>query len=290
MLGYYAKTETDGLAGLDESYRGQISYNADEWGGNVDHLVVGNDFNPEIGFVRRRDFRQTALSGRFSPRTQSISWIRQLTFQSNLNYLENERAGYLESRNWGGQFSVQFENSDQLSISYTDNYERLVEDAQISGATIAAGRYSFADVQLSYRLGPQRPYSGTLSVRQGDYYDGTLTSAGLTGGRVEVTPQISVEPSISFNWIDLPQGRFDQHVAVTRVTYTLSPRAYVSGLVQYNSRSHAVSSNFRFRWEWAPGSELFVVYTEDRNTDVLDRWSELSNRGLVIKINRLFRI
>ena len=70
----------------------------------------------------------------------------------------------------------------------------------------------------------------------------------------------------------------------------LSPRAYVSGLVQYNSRSHAVSSNFRFRWEWAPGSELFVVYTEDRNTDVLDRWSELSNRGLVIKINRLFRI
>ena len=289
-LGYYAKTETDGLTGLDESYRGQISYNADEWGGNVDHLVVGNDFNPEIGFVRRRDFRQTALSGRFSPRTQSISWIRQLTFQSNLNYLENERAGYLESRNWGGQFSVQFENSDQLSVSYTDNYERLVEDAEISGATIAADRYSFADVQLSYRLGPQRPYSGTLSVRQGDYFGGTLTSAGLNGGRVEVTPQISVEPSISFNWIDLPQGRFDQHVAVTRLTYTLSPRAYVSGLVQYNSRSHAVSSNFRFRWEWAPGSELFVVYTEDRNTDVLDRWSELSNRGLVIKINRLFRI
>jgi hypothetical protein len=107
---------------------------------------------------------------------------------------------------------------------------------------------------------------------------------------VEVTPQISVEPGISFNWIDLPQGRFDQHVAVTRVTYTLSPRAYVSGLVQYNSRSHSVSSNFRLRWEWAPGSELFIVYTEDRNTDVLDRWSELSNRGVVIKVNRLLRI
>ena len=107
---------------------------------------------------------------------------------------------------------------------------------------------------------------------------------------MEVTPQISVEPSISFNWIDLPQGRFDQHVAVTRVTYTLTPRAHVSGLVQYNSRSRALSGNFRFRWEWAPGSELFIVYTEDRNTDVLDRWSELSNRGFVIKINRLFRI
>jgi len=290
VLGYYAKTKTDGLTGQDESYRGQISYNADEWGGNVDHLVVGDDFNPEIGFVRRKDFRQTAASGRFSPRLESISSIRQLTFQSNLNYLESESLGKLESRSWGGQVSVQFENSDQLSVGYTDNYERLFEDARISGATITAGRYSFPDVRLSYRLGPQRPYSGNLSVRRGDYYGGTLTSAGLNGGRVEVTPQISVEPGISFNWIDLPQGRFDQHVAVTRVTYTLSPRAYVSGLVQYNSRSDSVSSNFRLRWEWAPGSELFIVYTEDRNTDVLDRWSELSNRGVVIKVNRLLRI
>ncbi len=290
VLGYYAKTKTDGLTGQDESYRGQISYNADEWGGNVDHLVVGDDFNPEIGFVRRKDFRQTAASGRFSPRLESISSIRQLTFQSNLNYLESESLGKLESRSWGGQVSVQFENSDQLSVGYTDNYERLFEDARISGATITAGRYSFPDVRLSYRLGPQRPYSGNLSVRRGDYYGGTLTSAGLNGGRVEVTPQISVEPGISFNWIDLPQGRFDQHVAVTRVTYTLSPRAYVSGLVQYNSRSHSVSSNFRLRWEWAPGSELFIVYTEDRNTDILDRWSELSNRGVVIKVNRLLRI
>ncbi len=112
----------------------------------------------------------------------------------------------------------------------------------------------------------------------------------MSRGRLEGTPQISLEPSISFNWIDLPQGRFNQHVAVTRLTYTLMPRAYVSGLVQYNSRSRTVSGNFRFRWEWAPGSELFLVYTEDRDTDVLDRWSQLSNRGFVIKINRLLRI
>jgi hypothetical protein len=290
VLGYFSKTRTEGLSGLDESYRGQISYNADKWGGRLDHLVVGEDFNPEIGFVRRKDFRQTAASGRFSPRTRSISWIRQLTFQSNIDYLENERLGYLESRSWGGQFSVELENSDRFSVGYTDNFEYLVEDAFISGAIIPAGRYSFPDVRLSYRMGPQRRYSGNFSLRRGDYYDGTLTSVGLTGGRVEVTPQISLEPSVSFNFIELPQGRFDQHVAVMRMTYTFTPRAYVSGIVQYNSGSNSASANFRFRWEWAPGSELFLVYTEARDTDVLDRWSVLSNRGLVIKVNRLFRI
>ena len=34
----------------------------------------------------------------------------------------------------GRQFSIQFENRDQLSIGYTDNYKNLVTDARISGA------------------------------------------------------------------------------------------------------------------------------------------------------------
>jgi len=76
------------------------------------------------------------------------------------------------------------------------------------------------------------------------------------------------------------------------MSYSLNPRMYVSGLVQYSTGSDSFSTNLRFRWEWAPGSEIFVVYTEDRNTEPLltDRWSELSNRGLVIKVNRLFRL
>ena len=36
---------------------------------------------------------------------------------------------------------------------------------------------------------------------------------------------------------------------------------------------------------------LFVVYTEEQDTDPLrpNRFSELRNRGLVVKVNRLFR-
>ncbi|MDA0328469.1 MAG: DUF5916 domain-containing protein [Gemmatimonadetes bacterium] len=290
VLAYYAETRTEGLTGLDASYRGQFSYHGDQWGATAGHLVVGNDFNPEIGSVRRKDFRQTTLSGRFSPRTASISWVRQLTFQADFGYLENERVGFLESRNWGGQFRAEFENSDQFSINYTNNFERLVEDTRISGATIPTGRYSFPDVRVSYTLGTQRSYAGTLSVRKGQYYGGDLTSIGINRSRVEISPQISFEPSISFNWIDLPQGQFDQHVAATEVTYTITPRAYLSGLLQYNSGSDSFGGNFRFRWEWAPGSELFLVFTEERDTDVLDRWPELRNRGFVIKVNRLLRI
>jgi hypothetical protein len=119
-------------------------------------------------------------------------------------------------------------------------------------------------------------------------------SIGFTQGRIEILPQLSLEPRIQFNWISLPdqeafEGQFNQHVASARLNYSISPRMYVSGLVQYNSGSGSVSGNFRLRWEWAPGSELFIVYTEDRNTGVIGRWSELSNRGFVVKVNRLIR-
>ncbi|MED5199800.1 MAG: hypothetical protein VYB51_08305, partial [Gemmatimonadota bacterium] len=62
-------------------------------------------------------------------------------------------------------------------------------------------------------------------------------------------------------------------------------------LIQYSSSGDSFSTNLRFRWEYSPGSEIFVVFSEDRNMNPLipNRFTELRNRGLVVKINRLFR-
>ena len=234
-------------------------------------------------------------SGGSAPRRASVSSIRRLSFAGVLGRIENERLGFLESRRLGGRFEIEFENSDWLTVNVTDLFERLTEDTSVSGATMPAGRYSFRDAELTYFFGSHRRASGNLSLTRGSFYSGDVMSVGISRGRIEVLPQLSLEPSIEFNWIDLPElqafdGQFNQHVVRTRITYSLSPRSFLSGLVQYNSGSDTFSTNVRLRWEWAPGSELFIVYTEDRNADVLDRWSELSTRGLVIKVNRLFRL
>ena len=291
LLGYYAKTETEGLTGRDDSYRGRVSYDGDLWGLQLDHLLVGQDFNPELGFVRRKGFRQSFLSGRYSPRPASIESVRQMTFEARLDYLENAEAGFLETRMRQGNFQIELENSDSFSADFTDTYERLSEVFPLaSDVTIPVGRYSFRDVRLQYSFGPQRPYSGNLSVQRGSFYGGDRTSIGFQRARVAILPQLSLEPGLSFNWVDLPQGDFTQHVASARVSYSFSPRLFLSGLVQYSDGSDSLSTNFRLRWEYAPGSEIFIVYTEERATDVFDRFSTLSNRGLVIKVNRLLRL
>ena len=63
---------------------------------------------------------------------------------------------------------------------------------------------------------------------------------------------------------------------------------FVSALLQYNSTSNAVGANVRLRWEYQPGSELFVVYNEQRNT-LATRFPLLDNRAFIVKLNRLFR-
>ncbi len=105
---------------------------------------------------------------------------------------------------------------------------------------------------------------------------------------MNVTPRVSVEPSYSVNRVDLVQGAFTNHLAGARLTYTPTPLMFASAFVQYNSSNQAMSSNVRLRWEYRPGSELFVVYNEDRDT-LARRFPDLANRAFIVKVNRLLR-
>ena len=292
LQGYVAQTRTIGREGRDASYSGQFSYTGDRYGLNAGHLVIEDNFLPEIGFVRRGNMRQSSVSARFSPRPAAIDWIRRFSLSGSLDYIQMADTRLLETRTQDASFEIQLENSDRLRVSATDRYEFLSDAFSIApGVTLPVGGYGFRDAGVSYSFGQQRPVSGTVSIRLGRFWSGESKSLRLSRGRVEVTPQFSVEPSVSLNWVDLPQGRFATHVGRVRMNYTVSPRMFFSGLLQYNSSADIFSTNVRLRWEYSPGSELFVVYTEDRETDLLmpDRWSGLRNRGFVVKLNRLLR-
>ena len=90
------------------------------------------------------------------------------------------------------------------------------------------------------------------------------------------------------NWVDLLEGAFTTHLAGSRVTYTITPLMFASALVQYDSGTRSMSTNARLRWEYRPGSELFVVYNDDRDTSQRG-FPNLSTRSFIVKVNRLLR-
>ena len=284
---FYARTRTPGLSGDDSSYRGQFRYSGDRYGLDVDHLKVGNAFNPEIGFVQRRDFQRNYAQVRFSPRPKSIRGVRKVSWEASVDHIA-DGAGRLETRRVGGEFGMFLDNGDTASISYMGSYEFLEAEFRIAkDIVLPVGGYRFGETVVNYQLGPQRRLTGSLNFTHGPFYSGDRTGIDYQG-RVELTPQFSMEPRIGFNWIDLPEGNFSTTLVSTRSTYTFTPRMYVAALIQYNSSASSLGTKLRFRWEYEPGSDLFVVYADGRDTTQLAS-PALLNRSFVVKYTRLFR-
>ena len=287
--GYFARTETPGLSGDDESFQGRFDYGADRYGVRAEYLDVGDNFNPEIGFIQRDNFRRAFASLRFSPRPKNLKGVRKLTWQLDMEHLVNG-AGALETRQQIGKFNAELENSDVFSVEATRDYEMLVQPFQVvTGVRIPAGSYSFDDLQVNYQLGAQRRISGTVSTQFGHFYNGTLRAVGYTGARVSVLPQFSLEPTVQVTRVELPNNSFTTTLLRTRADYGFSPRMFFSALVQYSSTDRSFSSNIRYRWEYRPGSDFFVVYTDDRDT-LGSGYPALKNRAFVVKFTRLFRL
>ena len=286
---YYARTNTRGRSGNAASYRGRIENNGDRYGFQAEHLRVGRDFNPEVGFLRRTDFRRSFGQLRFSPRHVSSDLVRKYTFETSLDYYLRDSTNTLESRDVRGEFEIQFENGERWRTEYSRQFERLTDPFEIGeGVVVPVGGYTFQSVRTNYNIGPQRRIAGNVSLQAGSFFGGDLIEASYRG-RVQLSTRLGVEPGLTLDWIDLPQGRFTTKLVRARVIYTMTPRMFVEAMPQYSSASDSITMNIRYRWEYQPGSDLFIVYTDARDTRIGARVSELVSRGFAIKLTRFVR-
>lgn len=286
---FYAQTDTPGLSGGTSTYRGTFEYAGDRYGFNVEHLLIGERFDPQVGYVRRTDFRRSFAEARFTPRPRRRNRVRKYTFLGSMDYVTDAKATVVQNKHLRGLFQTEFQNSDQYSLEYLRDYERLPRPFTIApGVVVPAGGYEYQNLRTTYSLGQQRPVSGRLALGHGTLYSGTRTEASYTG-RVAIVPQFALEPSLSLNWVDLPYGNFSAQLLNSRFIFTPSPRMILSSLVQYNISGHSVTSSVRLRWEYRPGSELFLVYSDGRNLIESQTPTGLLNRSLALKITRLLR-
>jgi len=291
MTGYYALTSNPSARGdsvTGSSYRGRFEYNADRYGASAEHMLIDADFRPEVGYVRRSDIRRSFVQARFSPRPRRSRLIRKYTWQGSLDYVTDASATRLESREGDGLLRIDFQSSDQFSAEYSHEYERLPSRFTIApGVFVPAGGYDYSTSRVSYSLGQQRRVSGRLSASTGTLYGGTKSDVSYSG-RWGVMPQFSVEPSATLAWASLPYGDFTARLLGSRFTITPSARMQISSLVQFNVDGKTLTGSARLRWEYTGGSDLFVVYSDGRDTRNAG-FPDLLNRTFAFKVTRLVR-
>ncbi len=288
-MAFFAGTHSPGRTTDGTSYKGNIDYEGDRYGAMAEYLTVNPTFNPEVGFVRRLDMNRWYGQFRFSPRPASRkSPIRKYYYNGTGEYIQ-ATSGQVENKTYTGEFAVDLQNGDHANVKYSDFYEYLPTDLTLgSGVVVPVGAYHYRSVLTGFNFGPQRKsFATNTSLEYGTFYQGHKVSAIVTSGAVSWPRHLIVEPSYTLNYISLPQGRLNQHLVGPRITYGITPLAFISALVQYNTTTNSISSNIRLRWEYSPGSELFVVWNEQHDT--IAGGLPLQNRGLIVKFNHLFR-
>jgi hypothetical protein len=235
-------------------------------------------------------------SFRFSLRPRASKRIRKLYWNGMVTQVRNGD-GQLETRDVFGEFAVDFQNSDHLIAQYERDDELIPLPFVIApGITLPVAGYNLETARVGYRLGPQRPFAATLLAEYGPFYGGRRAALSVGSGRLNPTLRLSIEPTYSINRVSLPQGDFSATLAGSRVPYTVTALMFASALIQYNSSTDVISTNLRLRWEYRPGSELFVVYNDERYATVTSRpparyLVEILNRsGRAIEIEKFCRV
>ncbi|HSW28771.1 MAG TPA: DUF5916 domain-containing protein [Longimicrobiales bacterium] len=233
---------------------------------------VGEAFDPGVGFVRRAGIRETYATVGAHP-APDIPKVQEMNPYGEISYV-TDPSGLLLNRDVTAGLGVDFSDGGAFSASYTDRFERLDRSFKVrAGAVVPAGDYGFHESKLSYKSSAGRPFSGSVGLTTGGYYDGDRTSVGL-GALWRPSRHLALDLFADRNEITLPDASFTADVYGGRISWALSTRFFTTAFVQYNAETEEIFSNVRVNFIHAPLSDVFLVYTERRaagSGTVLDR-------------------
>ncbi len=245
---------------------------------------VDEDFDPSLGFVRRRDMVKYSGTAAYTPRFEGSTWARSLVAAFVVDRV-NGQDGNQQSSSQLSHNMLTFQSGDFVSLNVRRRFERLDEASSIQGRPLAAGDYDFVAVDGSFRTNQSRTISGSANASVGDFWSGTRTSVG--GSLMWKTgPYLTLTGSTSRNDVSLPvtDGDFSTTVLSLDVLGAVSRSLFANALVQWDDVSKVLQANVRIDWIHTPGSDLFVVLDTGYLTgDLLDprdpRW--LRRTGVV---------
>jgi len=280
---YLLKTESENSTDDDWAGNAHVSWKDDFWVIKAGEVMIGENFNPELGFVPRTGMYKSTGSFGITPRPKN-SFIRELNPFVNVGYISNTD-GDIESRNMDFGLKTTFDDGSTASFGWDRKFERLYEDEfEIrDGIVIPLGDYEWDSWQMSYESDQSKKVSFTGGVQTGGFWGGDRDryTAGL---QLNPTYKFQTELNVTRNQVDLPQGDFTVDLVGARINYSFSKRMFLNALIQYDSDSEEMLSNIRFNFMPKPLSDLYIVYNERR--DLED--NEVLDRAITLKLTWVF--
>ena len=285
--GFVAQTRTENGEGDEHAWRLRGSYDSQTWSFNGGVTEVGDGFNPEVGFLARRDYRKVDVYAGRRYRPESLWGLLELLPHASYRGFWNSdgyyETGYLHLDNawqWkSGLFAF-------TAVNFTE--EGVREPFDISpGVAVPAARYKHRELAIGINTDSSRAVYGGGNVRVGGTFGGEQVAAM---GFVRYRAGDAFGASLNFYNADvrLPGGDFVARLTRLRLNYSFSPKISLQGLVQHNAQDDVLSANLRFAWLQSANAGLFLVYNEVDDDRPLARLQP--RREWILKYSRIFNV
>ena len=286
VQGFAGRTQTPDRDGRDHAMSISGTYSSERWRIISGYQENGEDFNPEVGFVRRAGFRKYDIGVLNTSRPEGFLKYQELTPHASLTRFWNFE-GELETSYLHLHYDGEFQDSSSAGVAYDVRSETVFKEFDVSGVPIPPGRYDFNETSYSFTYNRSAPISAGIRASVGGFFGGDI---------VEIRPSIrarygdtfNLSLSYSRNDIDLPQGSVITNLTSVRVAYNFSPRVFAQTLLQHNDSADLWSLNFRFGWLQDANTGLFLVYNE---TEGIGRFVPSgAGRSVIMKFSYLFDV
>ena len=243
-----------------------LSYGVPKFSASLFSQAVGANYNPEVGFVRRRNIRQLNGNAIYSFFPDN-SGVQRHGPGFDFDMVGNSMFGLLD---WDVNllYDVFWKNSSRLNLRFRKEFTYLFNgfDPSGTGGTRLPSDTEYITHLLiaSYQSDQRKMISYRLSTRSGEYFNGSrINLEGSLNIRYQPLGFTSID--FAYNRIRLPDPYNDANLILIgpRFDFTFTKKLFWTTFVQYNSQIENLNINSRIQWRFAPVSDFFLVYTDN---------------------------
>lgn len=285
---FYHKSFDNEKEDKEFSQTAWLIYQSKTWNFSWAHVYVGDNYNAEVGFVPRTGiFRiNPDLGYNFFPKSGPIT-RHEVTGEVEYFWNTERQTDRLFGINYTGSFL----NTARLDASIQENFTYLTETfdpTNDDGLELEAGNsFTYQSVEFVFRSDARKLFSYNLNGSFGGFFNGDRYNLG-TSLNYRFQPFVAIRLNVNYNRIELPEPFESANLFLfgPRFDITFAKNLFFTNFIQYNSQLDNVNINARFQYRFAPASDLFIVYTDNYDTEGLRNDMGLSpvNRALILKL------
>jgi len=267
------------------AYRMEFARDTKQVSTSASYTEVGANFNPEMGYLKRENYRK--WSGRIFTRFRPQNKLGLLEIRPHINYDGYWKLdGFQQSGRWHIDNHWEFRSGFEIHTGTNLVKEGVIEAFELSdNVFVSAGIYDDQEIQIMIMTNQAKPISFSSMNRIGGFFGGDRINMTPTV-RLRYKDRFTSEFSSNFNKVKLPGGNFTTNLLRARLTYSFTPKMYIQSLLQYNNQSDQWSMNWRFIWQQSAATGLYLVYNQSQDYDGIP--ISKSTKSFALKYSYLF--